>query len=211
MIGLSKLENKVAIESIEHLLGHRMFSRELSPECATKCIRFIRGISASVACSLSELSASSLRSIFMQSLHGAADLLSREEAYEALSLFFHTFNPQWTMESNCESTGFGKFAAFLSIMVCGELRIYFEENLCIIFAACESTQHNLALVEESNQRYEQRVSVCFSIVDSMLTLLIGDMSSDPADENVPAPGAIWSKLPATSLMSIQKVYGVIIV
>jgi len=85
-------------------------------------------------------------------------------------------------------------------MVCGDLRIFFEENLASFYACCDGGAS--APPAAFAERCQNRISLCFSLVDSVLEFLIGDVS---AAESGSESDPLWSLLPATALLAIQKV------
>ena len=114
---------------------------------------------------------------------------------------FQNVHPSWTVEPRDTTEKPGSFASMVSIIACGDLKIFFEENLSVYYAACSG---GVIPAEETSVRYQHRVAACFSILDSVLKFLIGD-AADGDDETESA----WGCLPASSLLSIQKVYHII--
>jgi hypothetical protein len=213
---LSRLDSRIGTSAAEAALG--CISNPSSDQAQPPDIRdVVECVSLTAAAagagdtpSVSPAIALKMRSVIVQCLHGAADMRTREHTYESLSYLFRTISPSWTVESESAGAGAGKrekpgtFASFLGIMVCGDLRIFFEENLSVFYASCpgekeegESTVISTVDVDYTD-RYQNRISMCFSILDTVLELLIGDLS-DPSEQE-----PLWSTLPATALISIQK-------
>jgi hypothetical protein len=104
----------------------------------------------------------------------------------------------------------GSFAAFIAGLVCGEVRILYEELLGLLAATMASSESGatVSTAEErrgrSLERCEQLSTACFSIIDCIISALIGspeDVQRQGQEEEGPA----WASLPSAMLLQIQKV------
>lgn len=200
LLSLSNLDTSIANQARNAALKRISSSQNISsPRGVRIILRFIVDLphSPPEGLVLPRDVAVGLRSMWPQWLHGAADLDTRESAYDLLQYIFRVADPSWTVGSCTNKGNTGEFASFLATIVCGDIRIFFEEHLSFYYAACQGTDRLSTYLPE---RHQSRIASCFSIIDSMLYFLIGDVGADDGTE------PLWGGLPSSALLAIQKVW-----
>jgi hypothetical protein len=105
----------------------------------------------------------------------------------------------------------GSFAAFITGLVCGEVRILYEELLGLLAATLPSSESGAkgSMAEErkasSLERCEQLSTACFSIVDFVIAALIGNPEPQQSLGEEEAEEPMWASLPPAMLLQMQKV------
>lgn len=186
--------------------------------------------SKNTSIALSSAEASALRGVIIRACSGGTAHGVRDAAITTLFSCLHRLDMKWTIEAsqgnkststsiNSKSTSsnddkkkenpLGSFAAFIAGVVCGEVRILYEELLALLAATVPASSEaqsaaSASMPEDrrpgSIERCEQLSTACFAIVDAVIAALIGR----PEDEEAGVDPA-WAALPPQMLLQIQKV------